>query len=70
MNISSASNLSTQETMRAIMAVKPLDVIVGQPTTQSMNLMTDQMAKMTAAIRTTAFNGKHGCLELVLDNVN
>ena len=64
--MSSASNLSTRETVHAIMAAKPLDVIVGQPTTQTMNLMTEQMAKMTAAIRTTAYGGKHGCLALVL----
>lgn len=46
----------------------PLDIIVGQPTTQSMNLMTDQLAKMCAAVRTTAFGGKHGSLAAVLDD--
>ena len=70
MNMSSASNLSTQETVCAIMAAKTLDVIVGQPTTQTMNLMTEQMAKMTAAVRTTSYGGKNGCLALVLNDAD
>ena len=52
------------------MAAKPLYVIVGQPTTQFMNHMTEQMAKIVAAVETTAGGGLHGCLVLVLDDVD
>ena len=52
------------------MASKPLDVIVSQPTTQTMNPMTEQLAKITAAIKTTAWGGQHGSLALFLDDEN
>ena len=66
MNISSALNMSTRQTVHATIAANPLGIIIGQPITQSMNLMTEQTAEITAAIRTTAYGGKHGCLALVL----
>ena len=71
MNLSSVtSGLSTWETVHIVMAAKPLYVIVGQPTTQFMNHMTEQMAKIVAAVETTAGGGLHGCLVLVLDDVD
>ena len=51
------------------MAAKPLDVIVGQPTTQSMDYMMEQMAKMVAAVETRAWGGLYSCLVLVLDDI-
>ena len=65
---STAPGTSCRETVRATMMALPLDIIVGQPTTQTMNLMTEQLAKMCAAVRTTAFGGKHGSLASVLDD--
>jgi hypothetical protein len=65
---SSAPGTSCRETVRATMMALPLDVVVGQPTTQTMNLMTEQLAKMCASVRTTAFGGKHGSLAAVIDN--
>jgi hypothetical protein len=47
------------------MLAKPLNVIVGQPTTKSMDRMTDQMAPMVATVKTTAWGGLHGSLALV-----
>jgi hypothetical protein len=52
------------------MSAKPLNVIVGQPTTKSMDRLMEQMAKMVAPVKTTAWGGLHGSLALVLDNVN
>jgi hypothetical protein len=54
MNYSSARGLSVHTTVNLIMAAKPLDTIVGQPTTESMDQMTEQMARMAAPVKTTA----------------
>jgi hypothetical protein len=52
------------------MVAKPLDTIVGQPTTESMDQMMEQMAQMVAPVKTTAWGGLHGSFALVLDDVN
>jgi hypothetical protein len=52
------------------MAAKPLDIIVRQPTTKTMNKMVEQMAQMVALVKTTAWGGHHGSLTLVLDDVD
>ena len=52
------------------MAAKPLDVIVGQPTTETMNKMVEQMAQMVALVKTTAWGGRHGSLALVLNDAD
>jgi hypothetical protein len=43
---------------------------IGQPTTKSMDRMTEQMAQMVAPVKATAWGGLHGSLALVLDDVN
>jgi hypothetical protein len=48
------------------MLAKPLDLIVGQPTTDSMDRMLEQMAQMVAPVKTTAWGGLYGSLALVL----
>jgi hypothetical protein len=70
MNYSSACGSSVHATVNLIMAAKPLDVIVGQPTTASMDNMTKQMAQMVGPVKRTAWGGLHGSLALVLDNVD
>ena len=52
------------------MAAKLIHVIVGQPTTENMNKMVEQMAQMIAPIKTTAWGGHHGSLALILDNAD
>jgi hypothetical protein len=37
-----------------IMAAKPLDTIIGQPTTKSMDGMMEQMAQMVTPVKTIA----------------
>jgi hypothetical protein len=54
MNYTSASGSSVHQTVSLIMAAKPLDIIVGQPTTDTMNKMVEQMAQMVAPVKTTA----------------
>jgi hypothetical protein len=68
MNYSSATGSSVHQTVALIMSAKPLDVIVGQPTTKSMDKMTEQIAQMVAPVKTTAWGGLHGSLALVLDD--
>ena len=48
MNFSLAMGLSVHQTMSLIMVAKLLDVIVGQPTMDTMNKMVKQMAQMVA----------------------
>ncbi len=52
------------------MAAKPLDIIVGQPTTENMNKLVEQMAQMVTPIKTTVWGGCHGSLVLVLDDTD
>ena len=70
MTYSSASGTTIREMVRNIMEAKPLNVIVGQPTNKKINTMTGKMNKMVAAIKTTAWEGKHGSLSLVLENLD
>jgi hypothetical protein len=69
MNYSSAGGSSVHVTVNLIMAAKPLDTIVGQPTTKSMDRIMEQMAQMVTPVKTTAWGGLHGSLALVLDDV-
>ncbi len=70
MNYTSTTGSSVHQTVSLIMAAKPLDVIVRQPTTETMNKMVEQMAQMVAPIKTTTWGGWHGSLALVLDNTD
>ena len=70
MNYSLATGLSVHQTVSLIMATKPLDVIIGQPTTDTMNKMAEQMAQMITLVKTSAWGGLHGSLALVLNDAN
>jgi hypothetical protein len=70
MNYSSAGGLLVHTTVNLIMLAKPLDTIVGQPTTEAMDRMTEQMAQMVAPVKTMAWGGLHGSLALVLDDTD
>jgi hypothetical protein len=56
-------------TVNLIMAAKPLDTIIGQPTTKYMDRMMEQMVQMVAPLKTTAWGRLHGSLALVFDDV-
>jgi uncharacterized membrane protein YgcG len=70
MNYSSATRSSVHQTVALIMSAKPLNVIVGQPTTKSMDRMAEQMAQMVAPVKSTAWGGLHGSLALVLNDAD
>jgi hypothetical protein len=70
MNYTLAMGSSVHQMVSLIMAAKPLNVIIGQPTTETMNKMVEQMAQMVALVKTTAWGGPHGSLVLVLDNMD
>ena len=61
MNYSSASGSSVHQMVSLPMSAR-------QPTTKTMNRMTEQMAQMVAPVKTTAWGGLHGSLALVLDD--
>jgi hypothetical protein len=69
MNYSSATGSSVHQTVSLLMSTKPLDGIVGQPTTETMNWMTEQMA-LVAPVKTIAWGGLHSLLALVLDDAD
>jgi hypothetical protein len=70
MDYSSATGLSVLQMVALIMLAKPLDVIVNQPTTKSMDRMIEQMVQMAAPVKTTAWGGLHGSLALILDDAD
>jgi hypothetical protein len=70
MNYTLVVGLSVHQTVSLNMSAKPFDVIVGQPTTESINKMMEQMAQMVAPIKMTAWGSQHGSLALVLDNMD
>ncbi len=65
-----ATGSSVHQTVSLIMTAKPLNVIIGQLTTESMNKMVEQMAQMVAPVKTSAWGGCHGSLTLVLNNAD
>ena len=52
------------------MTAKALAVIFRKPYTDTMNHIAEQMTKMVAAVKMTAWGGKHRFLALVLENAN
>ena len=68
MNYSLASGSSVHQMVSLLMLTKLLDIVVGQPTTKTMNRMTEQMAHMVTPVKTTAWGGLHDSLALVLDD--
>jgi hypothetical protein len=70
MNYSLAAGLSVHQMVSLIMVAKSLDVIVGQPTTNTMNKIVEQMAQMVALVKTSVWDGLHGSLALVLHNAD
>ena len=70
MNYTLATGSSVHQTVSLIMAAKPLDIIVRQPTTDTMNKTVEQMVQMVAPVKTTAWGGRHGFLVRVLDGAD
>jgi hypothetical protein len=70
MNYFSATGASDHQMVALIMSAEPLDVIVGQPTTEAMDRMTEQTAHMVAPVKTTAWGDLHGSLSLVLNDTD
>jgi hypothetical protein len=70
MNYTFATGSSVHQMVSLIMAAKPLDIIIGQPTTETMNKIVEQMAQMVAPVKTTTWGSHHGSLMLVLDDAD
>jgi hypothetical protein len=61
-----ANEAAVYEVVRSIIAPLPLDKIIGQPTTSTVNHLQQQIATIAAAVKTTSWGGRHGHLALVL----
>ncbi len=70
MNYTLAVGSTVHQMVSLISSAKPLDVIIGQPTTKSMNKMMKQMAQMVAPVKMTTWGSQHGSLALVLDDTD
>jgi hypothetical protein len=70
MNYYSATGWSVHQTVALTISTKPLNAIVGQPTTKFMGRMTEQMAQMVAPVKTTAWGALHGSLAHVIDDAD
>jgi len=66
MSSPTANEATVYEAVRAIVTPLPLDKIMSQPTTSTVNHLRQQIAKITAAVKTTSWGGRHGHLALVL----
>ena len=66
MSSPTANEATVYEAVRAIITPLPLDKIIGQPTTSTVNHLRQQIAKIAAAVKTTSWGGRHGHLALVL----
>ena len=54
------------EAVCAIMMEKIVYNLHSRPNTKTFDHLKDQLAKSCAAVRTTAWKGQHGCLQLAL----
>ena len=68
MSSPTANEATVYEAVRAIVSPLPLDKIVGQPTTSTVNHLRQQIAKIVAAVKTTSWGGRHGHLALMLND--
>eukprot|EP00804_Cyclotella_cryptica_P025462 CCRYP_017206-RA/>CCRYP_017206-RA protein AED:0.39 eAED:0.39 QI:0/0/0/1/0/0/2/0/405 len=66
MSSPTVNEATVYEAVRVIVTPLPLDKIVGQPTTSTVNHLRQQIAKIAAAVKTTSWGGRHGHLALVL----
>eukprot|EP00804_Cyclotella_cryptica_P027936 CCRYP_003833-RA/>CCRYP_003833-RA protein AED:0.57 eAED:0.47 QI:0/-1/0/1/-1/1/1/0/133 len=66
MSSPTANNATVYEAIRAIVTPLPLDKIIGQPTTSTVNHLQQQIAKIVAAVKTRSWGGRHGHLALML----
>ena len=66
MNHSSSVGASIHATCEAIIMAKPVDNIVGQLTTRTMDLLEQQLAQAAGAVPTNQWGGTSGCTALVL----
>ena len=62
------SSTSIQEQVKSIMEETTIERIVGQPTTETVDMLEEQCAEMCASIETTEWGGKHGHLAMVIED--
>ena len=65
-----ATEAGIREGIRVQTMQMPIDKIIGQPTTTTVNHLNQQIAKIAAAVKTTEWGGRHGHLALVIDNAS
>ena len=68
MSSPTATEAAVREAIRNQLTAMPLDKIHGQPTNTTVNHLVKQIARMAAAVKTTQWGGRHGCLPLAIDD--
>ena len=68
MSSSTTNEAAIREAIRAQLSELPLDKIIGQPTTTTVNHLKQQLAKLASAVKTSKWGGAHGHLPLVIGN--
>ena len=70
MSTSTVTEAAVREAVRAQLATMPFDKIIGQPTNHTVNHLEKQIARMAAAVKSTKWGGRHGCIALVVDEAS
>ena len=68
MSSTTTNEAAIREAIRAQLSELPLDRIIGQPTTTTVNHLKQQLAKMASAVKTSNWGGSHGHLPLVISD--
>ena len=66
MSSSTTNEAAIREAIRAQLSELPLDKIIGQPTTTTVNHLKQQLAKLASAVKTSKWGGAHRHLPLVI----
>ncbi len=68
MSSPTTNKATVYKAVRAIVTPLPLDKVIGQSTTSTINHLRQQIAKIAAAVKTTSWGGRHGHLALLLND--
>ena len=67
--MTTTSRAAITEMVRAKFMDKDFDQVIGQPTSASIQLLVTQLAEVASSFSTRQWKGDHGCLALVLSEI-
>ena len=68
--ITQGNTMRAREDIEKKIGDKPITQIVGQPSKRDVTLLTKELKKMAASIKTALGGGKHGHLGLVIEEIS